>query len=104
MKTQNTPKTADLVVDNSQVKKEKKSIFQLLSDIENSTLNLETIPTILNLLINDFHLDNKTLEEPEIYDLVARHDMIYDTVVLARNVIIDTLEELERVIEETEIS
>ena len=66
MKAQNTPKTADLVVEKPQAKKKKKSIFQLLSDIENSTLNLETIPTILNLLINDFHLDNNNLEEPEI--------------------------------------
>ncbi len=93
--------TANLAVDHFHEPKKEESVYQILENIENSTSNLELVPTILQLLIESFNLESKEeLEESEIYDFVARRDMIYETVTLTQNIIFDTLKNLETAINE----
>ena len=69
--------------------------LSVLSDVENATCVLSTLPTALQLLVDRYHLDNNSLSEPETYDYLAgRHD-INEIIYLVRNTIFDVLKDLE---------
>ena len=80
---------------------QKRPVLDVYTDVENAICNLSTLPSVLQLIIDGFHLDEKITDEEMIkayaYDLFARRDDLYKSIYLVRNIISDTVDQLRAI-------
>jgi len=72
------------------------ALFDLTNGMYEATINLSYIPDVLQLAIESLHLDERVLTEDQGQDIIIRHEELYNTISLTQRVIIQTLEELDR--------
>lgn len=56
---------------------ELKSAFDVMEEVENAILEIDELPRLLQLLIDNYHLDKKELTKSEMYDLGIAGHTIY---------------------------
>lgn len=75
----------------------RKTGFEIMNEYENALVNLNSLPTILTFIIEDFGFENETLSEKDIENMIVRSDMIYHGLTLVRNIIMDVIEETKHI-------
>lgn len=69
--------------------------FSVYSDVESAIAPLDDVIAVLRNAYDDFHLDNRTLDEYERFDLLNRYRVLGSTLMLA-------IGTLERIVEDFE--
>lgn len=74
--------------------------YNLIHAIEDATVHLGTVPTIINLLIDQYHLDErKTTPEDLMLFQSAKHDLL-KLLYLASNIVQDADKAIDDALEE----
>ena len=68
-------------------KPEIKTGFEIMSEVEDIIIHLEELPDVIQLLIENFKLDEKEITKSDELDLINRRDMIYSVLTLAQRTI-----------------
>ena len=69
--------------------------FELLDRIDTITTNLVLIPSIIQTLIDDLHLDQKHLTEEELGNIMLGTRKINSVLALTQLTIVEALEKIE---------
>lgn len=78
----------------------KRSAFDVFWDVENATNKLEALPSILQLIIENFDLDRELTgdeKQKNAYDYSIRRDDLYNSIYLVQSIIFDTVSQLKAI-------
>ncbi len=81
----------------SKKNREQRSAIQVYSDIEDVKVYLSTLPSILQLVIESFHLDNTDITDDDIRDYMARREDLYNSIFLVQTTIYDCIEKIRNI-------
>ena len=70
-----------------QMEKQSKGAYQMYCEIEDLRTNLELMPSVIQLLVEKYNLDQENLTEEEKIDLSRANHDIYDVLALVQNTI-----------------
>ena len=71
-----------------------RTAFEVYTDVENATFELSALPSVLNLIIENYHLDNEELSPDEMDDFRRGWKTIYNALFMVRNSIADVVDKL----------
>ncbi len=71
-----------------------RTAFEVYTDVENATFELSALPSVLNLIIENYHLDNEELSLDEMDDFRRGWKTIYNALFMVRNSIADVVDKL----------
>ena len=74
--------------------KKSKTVAEVLTEVSNATLELETMPTIIQLLIDNLKLDMRDWTEFDEADYINNRDTVYRVLDLVQRTIWSTTEAL----------
>lgn len=74
--------------------KKSKTVAEVLTEVSNATLELETMPTIIQLLIDNLKLDMKDWTEFDEADYINNRNTVYRVLDLVQRTIWSTTEAL----------
>lgn len=70
-----------------QMEKQSKGAYQMYCEIEDLRTNLELMPSVIQLLVEKYNLDQENLTDEEKLDLSRANHDIYDVLALVQNTI-----------------
>ena len=70
-----------------QMEKQSKGAYQMYCEIEDLRTNLELMPSVIQLLVEKYNLDQENLTNEEKFDLSRANHDIYDVLALVQNTI-----------------
>ena len=70
-----------------QMENQSKGAYQMYCEIEDLRTNLELMPSVIQLLVEKYHLDQANLTDEEKFDLSRANHDIYDVLALVQNTI-----------------
>ena len=76
---------------------ELKSAFDVMDEVENAILELDELPRLLQLLIDNYHLDKREFTESEMYDLGIAGHTIYSVLYMVQNSLYDMSDKLNAI-------
>lgn len=74
--------------------KELHAAIDTYTETENAISELETVPDLLQTVIDHFNLERSELSEADAYNLVDQHTRLYNLLYLAQRTIDDSLTRL----------
>lgn len=78
-----------------------KPTIQVYSEVEDAILNLEAIPSLLNLIIDQYHLDDisKKDEDRMVFalDFLARKEDLLNLIVLTRDIVYESVSKIHSI-------
>lgn len=74
-----------------------KSAFDVMEEVENATLEIDELPRLLQLLIDNYHLDNREFTESEMYNLGIAGHTLYSVLDIVQNRLYDMSEKLNAI-------
>ena len=74
-----------------------KTALQIINEVDDNLLELRRLPTIINLMMENFGFDSLELTENNKFDIINRHEMITDVLNLTLSTIYDTIEKIEKI-------
>lgn len=74
--------------------KKSKTVAEVLTEVSNATIELETMPTIIQLLIDNLKLDMKDWTEFDEADYINNRNTVYRVLDLVQRTIWSTTEAL----------
>ncbi len=74
-----------------------KTALQIINEVDDNLIELRRLPTIINLMMENFGFDSLELTENNKFDIINRHEMITDVLNLTLSTIYDTLEKIEKI-------
>ena len=74
--------------------KKSKTVAEVLTEVSNATLELETMPTIIQLLIDNLKLDMRDWTEFDEADYINNRNTVYRVLDLVQRTIWNTTEAL----------
>lgn len=74
-----------------------KSAFDVMEEVENAILEIDELPRLLQLLIDNYHLGNKEFTENEMYDLGIAGHTIYSVLYIVQRSLYDMSEKLNAI-------
>lgn len=76
---------------------ELKSAFDVMDEVENAILELDELPRLLQLLIDNYHLDNREFTKNEMYDLGIAGHTIYSVLYIVQRSLCDMSDKLNAI-------
>lgn len=74
-----------------------KRAFDVMKEVENATLEIDKLPDLLQLIIENYHLDHEELTESEKYDLGIAGNTIFSVLYMVQNSLYDMSEKLNAI-------
>ena len=74
-----------------------KTALQIINEVDDNLIELRRLPTIINLMMENFGFDSLELTENNKFDIINRHEMITDVLNLTLSTIYDTIEKIEKI-------
>lgn len=74
-----------------------KRAFDVMKEVENATLEIDKLPDLLQLIIENYHLDHEELTESEMYDLGIAGHTIFSVLYMVQNSLYDMSEKLNAI-------
>jgi len=74
-----------------------KTALQIINEVDDNLIELRRLPSIINLMMENFGFDSLELTEDNKFDIINRHEMISDVLFLTLSTIYDTIEKLEKI-------
>ena len=74
-----------------------KSGLEVLTEVEMATCKLICLPSLIQLIIETFELDQPELSEKALYNFKARREMLYSTIYIVKDAIHEVNDDLAKI-------
>ena len=76
---------------------ELRDVREVFADVENAVVGLEELPRLLQLIIDNYHLDNREFTKNEMYDLGIAGHTIYSVLYIVQRSLYDMSDKLNAI-------